>query len=82
MAIREYSYVCDTCDTEFSDFCNWEDVANYLPPCPECKTNKFVNRDYTGDLIAFVDNTPRTVGGLADKNAEKRHKEGKTDKDR
>jgi hypothetical protein len=81
MAIREYRYVCEKCSYEFSDFCDWADVANYNPACSMCRSNKNVCRDYGAESVG-IDTGPKTVGMLADLNTTKGIKDDKEKEER
>lgn len=73
--IREYCFECN-CKEEFSIFCEMQDISGYIPPCPVCKHNKYVFRNFGMENIGFKNSVPQTVGALADKHSEERLKRG------
>ena len=67
-----YTYECPT----HGLFCISSSIAEYKPKtkCPTKKCRKVCERNIMVDastLVGVADATPKTVGGLADKNADK-----------
>jgi hypothetical protein len=67
--IREYSYFCEKCNFEFTEWYNWNTVAQQKPDCKMCKSNKQVYRNFGADKVIIDDGVPKTLGVLADRNS-------------
>lgn len=65
----QYIFICDNCKESFEDYCSMSKIDEFSPNCPQCKSKK-VFRDFKAEKVGgFVG--VRTVGALADRNADK-----------
>lgn len=70
MALREYIFFCEKCAYEFSEFVDWDNISKYKAKCGMCKSSKKVVRSYSSEKVSG-DTGPKTVGMLADRQANK-----------
>lgn len=69
---RIYPFICNHCDFKFEISYDWNKIQGYKPKCPICNKTKEVSRDYQEQNVIIDDGVPKTVGGLADRNAQKK----------
>lgn len=62
-----YSYFCEKCKKGFEVY-KHRDKASELEKCPKC--SKISDRDWASDNV-YMKDPPKTLGSLADKNADK-----------
>lgn len=74
--MREYCFICDSCNEEFSIFAEMQDIPGYIPPCPTCKKITNIYRNFGNENVGFKNAIPKTIGALADKRSEERLKKG------
>lgn len=65
-----YVYICNNCSFQYEEYLSMEEVRYYSSKCPECRSKR-VRRDFQAEGVGGIDLTPKTVGGLADRNADK-----------
>lgn len=71
-----YTYSCGNCKIDFELFFSIRDYIDN-PKCPNCKSNKKINRDYISDVSTQItaikkgDSELRTIGDLALRNRDK-----------
>ena len=64
------------CGELFEIECSMGEIVGLKPNCPICQHSIAVNRNFNGDIYVF-DSSPRTVGGLADRNASRKSSDEK-----
>lgn len=66
MATREYEFICDKCQYEFSKYYDWNKIEK--PFCPMCDSDD-TYRNFGAEKVIVDDGCPRTLGALADRNS-------------
>jgi hypothetical protein len=58
------------CSHQFELSSSKDEISKLKPRCPNCKKYKPVGRNYGAEHVGMSMDVPRTIGALADKNAD------------
>lgn len=65
----KYCFSCEECDFSYEETMYMCDIDHFVPLCKECGSNN-VYRDYQAENVSVTEGI-KTIGSLADKNADK-----------